>query len=199
MRIIAGIRRGHNFQGPQGSSGSQSTRPTSDMVRESIFNIIGPEVEDRVVIDLFAGTGALGLEALSRGATSATFVEKRGQNVALIRKNLATLRFEGMGEVVTANAYAWVNQFEPSAEDGPMIVFLDPPYRDYEESSKKLRTLLQTLVDRLPTGSTIVAEAGRRISNAELFPETELWDMRRYGSTQLAIRTLESADTDEEA
>src|SRR5690606_6262738 len=69
MRIIAGIRRGHTIQGP---GSSQATRPTSDLVRESIFNIVGPEVDGRPVIDLFAGTGALGLEALSRGASSAT-------------------------------------------------------------------------------------------------------------------------------
>src|SRR5690606_10626649 len=94
MRIISGIRRGHTIQGP---GGSQDTRPTSDLVREAIFNILGPEVEGRPVVDLFAGTGALGLEALSRGATSATFVEKRGQNAALIRRNLASLRFEGLG------------------------------------------------------------------------------------------------------
>jgi 16S rRNA (guanine966-N2)-methyltransferase len=188
MRIIAGIRRGHTIQGP---AATQSTRPTSDMVRESIFNIIGPEVEDRPVIDLFAGTGALGLEALSRGGTFATFVEKKGQNAALIRKNLATLRFEGMGEVVVTNAYTWVHQFEPPADSGPMNVFLDPPYRDYEQHPKKIRTMLSTLVERLPKCSTIVAEAGAR-AVPELLPDPELWDLRRYGGTVVAIRTLDA-------
>ncbi|RUL88863.1 16S rRNA (guanine(966)-N(2))-methyltransferase RsmD [Tautonia sociabilis] len=193
MRIIAGIRRGHTIQGP---SGSDRTRPTSDMVRESIFNIVGPEVDGRPVIDLFAGTGALGLEALSRGATSATFVEKRGQNAALIRKNLATLRFEGMGEVVVANAYAWVNQLEPDADDGPVIVFIDPPYRDYEQQPGKIRTLFKTLVERLPVGSMIVAEAGGR-PDPELLPDPDRWDLRRYGGTHLAIRALEPPGEEE--
>ncbi len=66
MRIIAGQRRGHKFDGPKGNT----TRPTSDLVRESLFNILGEQVVDRVVVDLFAGTGALGLEALSRGASA---------------------------------------------------------------------------------------------------------------------------------
>jgi 16S rRNA (guanine966-N2)-methyltransferase len=142
------------------------------------------------VIDLFAGTGALGLEALSRGATSATFVEKKGQNATLIRKNLATLRFEGMGEVVVANAYAWVNQFEPPADTGPMVLFIDPPYRDYEQQPAKIRTMLATLVDRLPPGSTIVAEAGLP-PGPDLLPDHERWDLRRYGGTHVAILALD--------
>ncbi|MEW4567752.1 16S rRNA (guanine(966)-N(2))-methyltransferase RsmD [Tautonia sp. JC769] len=186
MRIIAGIRRGHTIQGPGDSRG---TRPTSDLVRESIFNILGPEVEDRPVIDLFAGTGALGLEALSRGAVSAVFVEKRPQNAAVIRKNLAALRFEGLADVVVGNAYAWVNQFEPTGDDGPAVVFLDPPYREYEQGEKKLRAMIQALVDRLPGGSTIVAEAGRALG-PEFLPDPDAWDLRRYGDTHVAIRTL---------
>lgn len=189
MRIIAGIRRGHTIQGPTDSKG---TRPTSDLVRESIFNIIGTEVEDRPVIDLFAGTGALGLEALSRGAVSAVFVEKRPQNAAVIRKNLAALRFEGLGEVVVGNAFAWVNQFEPTRENGPFVVFLDPPYREYDQSEKKLQTMIQTLVDRLPIDSTLVAEAGRELG-PEFLPDPDAWDLRRYGSTHVAIRTIDQS------
>ncbi|QDV33265.1 RsmD family RNA methyltransferase [Tautonia plasticadhaerens] len=188
MRIIAGIRRGHTIQGP---GGSHRTRPTSDMVRESIFNIIGPEVEGRPVIDLFAGTGALGLEALSRGATSATFVEKKGQNAALIRKNLAHLRFEGLGEVVVANAYAWASQLELPIEDGAVVVFIDPPYRDYEQQAGKLRAMFDSLVGRLPVGSSIVAEAGVE-PGPHLLPDLDRWDLRRYGGTHVAIRTLDA-------
>src|SRR5947209_5066116 len=95
MRIIAGQRRGHKFDGPR----DQSTRPTSDLVRESLFNILGESVEGLVVVDLFAGTGALGLEALSRGAERAIFVERNRENVALIRRNIATLRYEDRAQV----------------------------------------------------------------------------------------------------
>src|SRR5271170_3131753 len=103
MRIIAGQRRGHKFDGPKGSD----TRPTSDLVRESLFNILGAEVAGRFVVDLFAGTGALGLEALSRGASRAVFIERKRENVALIYRNLATLRFEDRARVFTADAYRW--------------------------------------------------------------------------------------------
>ena len=103
MHIIAGQRRGHKFDGPKGSG----TRPTSDLVRESLFNILGAYVEDLVVVDLFAGTGALGLEALSRGAARAIFVEKKGENVALIHRNMATLRYEDRASVLAVDAYRW--------------------------------------------------------------------------------------------
>src|SRR6516164_948348 len=96
MRIIAGQRRGHKIDGPRSSG---HTRPTSDLVRESIFNILGELVVDRTAIDLFAGTGALGLEALSRGAQRAIFVERDRENVALIHRNIATLRYEARAQV----------------------------------------------------------------------------------------------------
>src|SRR3954454_14601425 len=127
MRIIAGQRRGHKFDGARGSG----TRPTSDLVRESIFNILGELVADRVVIDLFAGTGALGFEALSRGAARAIFVEQNRENVGLIYRNLATLRYEDRVRVVATDAYRWVRSFAP-ADDQPLVVLLDPPYREYE-------------------------------------------------------------------
>jgi 16S rRNA (guanine966-N2)-methyltransferase len=91
MRIIAGQRRGHKIDGPKPSAG---TWPTSDFVRESFFNILGELVVGRLVVDLFAGTGALGLEALSRGAERAIFVESNRANVGLIFRNIATLRYE---------------------------------------------------------------------------------------------------------
>src|SRR3954454_934970 len=122
MRIIAGQRRGHKFDGPKGSG----TRPTSDLVRESIFNILGGLVADKIVIDLFAGTGALGFEALSRGAARAIFVEQNRENVALIYRNLATLRFEDRARVLTTDASRWARAFEPIDEE-PIVVFLDPP------------------------------------------------------------------------
>src|SRR5579875_572546 len=134
MRIIAGQRRGHQIDGPRIANG---TRPTSDMVRESMFNILREVVVDRVVIDLFAGTGALGLEALSRGARRAVFVERDRENVALIHRNIATLRYQDRAVVRHADAYRWARGYEP-AEDGPVVVFLDPPYREYEIHAKYL-------------------------------------------------------------
>ena len=189
MRIIAGERRGHRFDGPR----DQITRPTSDLVRESIFNILGEAVEGLVVIDLFAGTGALGLEALSRGAERAIFVEKNRENALLIRRNIATLRYEDRAKVVVADAYRWAKSYI-STDTEPVVVFIDPPYADYEDHPERVRKLLAGLVEALPDGSILSSESSRKL-DSELLSDLETWDIRRYGGTQLAIRTLgESPD-----
>lgn len=184
MRIIAGERRGHKIDGPKG----QGTRPTSDMVREAVFNILGPSVEGRLVVDLFAGTGALGLEALSRGADRAVFVERNRENIGLIHRNLGTLRYEDRVRVLNADAYRWARGFEP-IEDRPVIVLIDPPYREHDDRPRRVRELLDTLLDRLPAGSTVVLES-RRGLDAEVLPRFDEWDVRRYGGTQIAVLVL---------
>ncbi len=191
MRIIAGQRRGHKFDGPN----DDVTRPTSDLVRESIFNILGDSVDGRLVIDLYAGTGGLGLEALSRGATRAIFIELKGENVALIRRNVATLRYEDRATVTKADASRWARAFEPVDEE-PVIVFLDPPYREYENHPERVRETLEGLVQRLPAGSTLVVESRSDLDDAVL-PELERWDVRRYGGTQVAFRDLGDEQEDE--
>jgi 16S rRNA (guanine966-N2)-methyltransferase len=188
MRIIAGQRRGHKFDGPKGNT----TRPTSDLVRESLFNILGESVAGMVVADLFAGTGALGLEALSRGAERAIFVERNRDNVALIRRNLATLRYEDRARVLTADAYRWARGLEP-IDDEPMAVFLDPPYREFEDRPRKVSQLLEDLLRRLPAGSILTVESSR-ILDERVLPDLASWDVRRYGGTQVAIRHLTDAD-----
>ena len=186
MRIIAGQRRGHKIDGPRG----RDTRPTSDLVRESMFNILRQIVTDRPVIDLFAGTGALGLEALSRGAAHALFVERDRENVGLIRRNLATLRYEDRGAVVAADAYRWAKAFAPEPRE-PLVVFLDPPYREIEEHATRFHALLADLVARLPEDSVIVVESGQPFdTEIEVLPDLAAWDLRRYGGTYVAIRVL---------
>ncbi|MBV8384801.1 MAG: 16S rRNA (guanine(966)-N(2))-methyltransferase RsmD [Planctomycetaceae bacterium] len=184
MRIIAGQRRGHKFEGPKGTG----TRPTSDLVRESLFNILGGSVAGRVVVDLFAGTGALGLEALSRGASRAIFVEQNRANVALIYRNLATLRFEDRALVLATDAYRWARAFE-AIDDEPIVVLLDPPYREFEDRAGKVNRLLRHLVEELSPDSIVVVES-RAALDARVLPDITTWDVRRYGGTQVAIRAL---------
>jgi 16S rRNA (guanine966-N2)-methyltransferase len=185
MRIISGQRRGHKIDGPRAANG---TRPTSDMVRESMFNILRELVVDRVVIDLFAGTGALGLEALSRGARQAIFVERDRENVALIHRNIATLRYQDRTVVRHADAYRWARSYEP-ADGRPVVVFLDPPYREYEIHARYLNRMIAGLVETLPPGSAIVLESGRTLDD-RILPQFDSWDIRRYGSTQVALLVI---------
>ena len=188
MRIIAGERRGHRFDGPKGTG----TRPTSDLVRESIFNILGESVIDRVVVDLFAGTGAIGLEALSRGASRAIFVELNRHNVGLIYRNLTTLRYEDRVTVLATDAYRWGRSYTPE-NDEPIIVLIDPPYREYEVRWKKVNQFLGLLMHKLPAGSIIAVESGK-VLNERVLPDFQAWDVRRYGGTQVAVRVVSADD-----
>lgn len=193
MRIIAGQRRGHKFDGPS----DRATRPTSDMVREAIFNILAESVEDLLVLDLFAGTGALGLEALSRGAVRAVFVERNRENHALIRRNVATLRYEDRAQAVVADAYRWARSFVPDPAQ-PVLAFIDPPYADYQDHPERVIKLLEGLSKTLPEGSIIVAESSRKL-DAEILPDLEAWDIRRYGGTQVAIRWIGTVEGPDES
>lgn len=185
MRIIAGQRRGHKFDGPAG----REMRPTSDLVRESLFNILRGVVEGAEVIDLFAGTGALGLEALSRGAVHAFFVERDRDSVNLIRRNIATLRFEDRAGVLAADAYRWIKSYDPLSDE-PVVLFLDPPYRDFENRPERIHSLLTDVMAKLPKDSTIVVESGQPFDET-ILPAPEAWDQRKYGGTHVAITTIE--------
>jgi 16S rRNA (guanine(966)-N(2))-methyltransferase RsmD len=121
MRIVAGRFKGRRLNGPT----RDGLRPTSDGLRETLFNVIGPRAEGARVLDAFAGTGAVGLEALSRGAERATFVERDRHAAAVIRQNIAACGAEAMSHVVQDD----VLRAFPALDDGPFdIVFLDPPY-----------------------------------------------------------------------
>jgi 16S rRNA (guanine966-N2)-methyltransferase len=157
-------------------------------VRESLFNILGGSVDGLLVVDLFAGTGALGLEALSRGASRALFVETNRENAALIRRNIAALRYEDRARVYVTDAYRWARSFT-SIDDEPLVVFLDPPYQDFANRSRRVNQLLADLVEKLPAGSLIAVETGES-RTGELLPDRDAWDVRRYGGTQIAIRSV---------
>ena len=149
MRIVAGSKKGARIFAPKGAG----TRPTSDRVREAIFAILG-SVEGASVLDLFAGSGALGLEALSRGATSATFVESDAAAVKAIERNLEKLGLEG--RIVRSNAARYVARTDERYD----VVFLDPPY----ELVESLRMPLAEHLPRvLADGGSVVYETAAGI------------------------------------
>ena len=134
-------------------------RPTSDRLRETLFNILGSAVEDSVFVDAYAGTGAVGIEALSRGAKRAVFIEKHRAAVALIRKNLSLLGIEQDAEVLPVDAVkglAWL------ANEGMRVdfVFVDPPYGDAAEYERMLEVLGKSSM--LATGGRVIVEHDRR-------------------------------------
>ena len=129
MRIIAGKFRGRRLKSPP----TLQTRPTSDRLRETLFNILAPRIEGVRFLDLCAGSGAVGIEALSRGAAHVTFVDQSSGMCALIEKNLYTLRVEDEVEVVHAEASEFLRRYAGKQALVFDIVFFDPPYAtDYE-------------------------------------------------------------------
>ncbi|NWG01815.1 MAG: 16S rRNA (guanine(966)-N(2))-methyltransferase RsmD [Syntrophaceae bacterium] len=123
MRIITGRSKGRRLSRPKG----HGVRPTSDRVKESIFNILGEEVEGKIVLDLFAGTGNLGIEALSRGASKAIFVEKGRQALRFIQRNLNQLGLEDGSEIIPKDVNRAIGMLKQRGESFDLIL-MDPPY-----------------------------------------------------------------------
>lgn len=170
MRVISGSRRGHTIEAPPG----RGTRPTSDRVRENIFNILGP-IEDADVLDLYAGSGAMGIEALSRGAASAVFVERDQAAVRAIERNLDRLRLRGT--VLRQDAIA-VLAAEKRKYD---LVFVDPPYEMYADLQPRLARYLPSV---LAEDSVVVVETDKRVE-----PDLPLEQRtsRTYGSARVTV------------
>jgi 16S rRNA (guanine966-N2)-methyltransferase len=122
LRIIGGTFRGRKIEQPE----LDTVRPTKDRIREAIFNVIAEAIPDANVLDLFAGSGAFGLEALSREAQKAVFIEKDPRCAKVIGKNIATLGVEGRSEVITSDVSAWLEK--EGGKKAFDIVFADPPY-----------------------------------------------------------------------
>jgi 16S rRNA (guanine966-N2)-methyltransferase len=173
MRIIAGTHRGHTIYAPKG----RDTRPTSDRVRENVFNILGA-VDGAVVLDLYAGSGAMGLEALSRGAARAVFVEHDGDAVRAIERNLDKLRLSGAvlrKDAVTAMAA------EAAAGRKYDLVLVDPPYEMYTDIEPRIARYLPAL---LAEDAVVVVETDARV---EPSLPLEQRTSRRYGAARITV------------
>jgi 16S rRNA (guanine966-N2)-methyltransferase len=123
VRVIAGIAKGRTLDAPRGGV----TRCATDRIRETLFAILGPILEEARVLDLFAGAGTLGIEALSRGAADATFVERSTEALRVLRKNIATTGFDGRAKVIGANVLGFLEHGPAGPYD---VVFCDPPFAD---------------------------------------------------------------------
>jgi len=177
MRITGGSHRGRILKVPEGTE----VRPTQDRVREALFNILMHDIAGARFLDLFAGSGAVGLEALSHGASSVTFVEQNARHVAFIRANAAMLKV--VPEIVSADAYLYLSAFSGTPFD---IAYADPPYALGEE--RGFAEMLKTLSVRnvIRPGGLFIAEMASRQVVADV-PGWDLCRDREYGKTRLVI------------
>lgn len=181
MRVVAGEAGGRPLIAPEGTN----TRPTSDRVRESIFNTLFSlgATEGSRVVDLYAGSGALGIEALSRGAASCVFVEQDRNAVAVIQENLEVLGLDDRATVVQADVLQWLERQSP--ESPPFdLVLIDPPYADEP---------WEALLDAV-SANIVVAESRKPVG------EHRLWDVlrdKKYGATLVSVLTPKNSPADD--
>ena len=161
MRVIAGKYKSRRLIAPAGVA----TRPTSDRLRETLFNVVAPAVKDSVWLDLFAGTGAVGIEALSRGARAVYFVESSARAARTIRENLAALEIQAGAEIIEREAAIALRTLDAQAVSCDFC-FLDPPYRKMGDYEQVLGLLSQS---RLITAqSQIIAEHNKHFDPGDV-------------------------------
>ncbi len=175
MRVIAGIRKGLKLKAPEG----EDTRPTTDRVKESVFNIIQPYIPAERVLDLFAGSGALGIEALSRRSARCIFVEHDRKAFALVRQNIGLARLEDVSELVLADALSYLK----SASAAFDIIFLDPPY-----NKGYLSPVLEEISRReLLTSDGIIVAETEKDGEEPTHPDYTAIRQAVYGKTVITV------------
>lgn len=184
MRVISGSARGRKLKSPK----SSETRPIMDRVKTALFDILAPEIMGMRVLDLFAGTGAVGIEALSRGAESATFIERSPEAWRLVRENLALTNLSDRAEVLRTDAFAYLQQAAATGRRFD-LVYVAPP--QYENLAVRALTQLDTAPLTEPDGLVIVQihPQERAELDALTLKRLRRYDERRYGSTLLLFYT----------
>jgi 16S rRNA (guanine(966)-N(2))-methyltransferase RsmD len=176
VRIVGGSLGGRVLRAPAG----RDTRPTTEKVRQALFNILG-EVEGDHILDLFAGSGALGIEALSRGAGHVTFVDGGKEALTAVRSNLAQLGLTDRSEVIAGDAVKHAARLVP--KQPWRVVFVDPPYA----SDLAVKAVLALPVAHLAPGAVIVIEHDRRNAPPDALGSLLRTDQRRYGDTMISF------------
>ena len=185
MRIIAGEFRGRKLLPPA----SDTTRPVTDRVKQSIFDILTPVIADAVVYDCFAGTGSMGLECLSRGASTVTFFESDRSAADRLKRNIQTLKVEDRSVVVTRDLFRWFA--DSSAPNRATLIFLDPPYRFLRERAADLQTLSRQLAERHLAGDATVIFRHDAADTLDLSP-LRVTDARTHGGMTVEFLGLQN-------
>jgi 16S rRNA (guanine(966)-N(2))-methyltransferase RsmD len=191
LRIVSGSLRGRKLI----CNVHPNLRPTPDMVREALFSILGNAVPERPFFDVFAGTGVVGLEALSRGASRVTFVERDFRVAAEIERHLKEFRVADGAAIARADVYRWGERWEAPAE--PVNVFFSPPFADFERRPAEFLALVRQVQAKVAPGSVVVVQGERGAIEDE---DTVFagWDVRRYGRNELLIWVREEEPEEEE-
>jgi 16S rRNA (guanine966-N2)-methyltransferase len=181
LRIIGGKFRGSKLE----HHGDMVTRPMKDRTREAVFNLLGPKIKGAFAVDLFAGTGALALEAISRGAEGAVLCERHFPTAKIIDRNIAAIGAEAICEVVRGDTFRF-SRLADIENPGPWVVFCSPPYDLFVEQRDGMIHLIDSWIELSPPGSLIVVESDSRF-DCDLLPDAAAWDVRRYMPAQIAI------------
>jgi 16S rRNA (guanine966-N2)-methyltransferase len=184
IRIVAGSLRGRKLM----CVVHDGMRPTPQMVREALFSILGNAVPGRVFYDVFAGTGVVGLEAVSRGATRAALIEKDAKQAVEIQKYIDKFGIGAKAQVLRADVYRWAERWV-TPTTGPVNVFLSPPFPDLQPG--KLPAFLKMageLLKKIPDESVLVIQAEDVFPLEDLPDGPDAWDIRKYGRNLLLFR-----------
>ena len=183
MRIIAGEHRGRRLLPPEGDQ----TRPVTDRVKQSIFDVLAPRIDGAVVYDCFAGTGSFGLESLSRGAAHATFFEAHRGTIERLRRNIGLMQVADRSTIITADCFAHLEKATPPRRAD--LIFLDPPYRYLNERADDLRKAAAAIAERHLAPDGVVCFRHDAADALEL-PALKVIDTRSYGSMIVELLTM---------
>jgi 16S rRNA (guanine(966)-N(2))-methyltransferase RsmD len=189
MRIIAGTHRSRTLQAPPGLA----TRPTSDRLRETLFNVLAPRIEGARLLDLYAGSGAVGIEALSRGAAGVEFVERAPAALAVLRANLAKLGLTAGFRIHSGSVGPVLRRMKPGAGATIDVVFLDPPYDAAVEYSATLEMLGGGVAGLLAPGAVVIAEHRKKERLEDKYGKLERARLLEQGDAALSFYVVLSA------
>jgi 16S rRNA (guanine966-N2)-methyltransferase len=198
LRIIGGNFRGRKLR----YHGDPVVRPMKHRVREAIFNLISTESDGAHAIDLFAGTGALGLEALSRGAARATFIERHVPTAHVLNENIGTLEAADRATVLVTSAFLWAKRDLPAfaadaaVNQSPWLIFCSPPYAFFVDRQDDMLDLIARLKTSSTPGSTVIVESDEQFDTEKLMDDNDwTWDVRTYPPAVVAIGRRTNAQT----
>ena len=185
LRIVGGHFRGRKLK----YAGDTRVRPMKDRIREAVFNLLGPAIKGTFAIDLFGGTGALGLESISRGSVGAIIVERHLPTAKVIRENIETLELTDEVELVHADTFRWFRHSPNLPDDTPWVVFVSPPYLFFTERSEDMLELIIGLMRLAPIDTQFAVEATKEFDFDQL-PVPEKWDVRTYHPAVVGVLTM---------